>query len=112
MQYPGSGVLVLRDEVIEGRHPRASELLFVAEISDASLRFDLDVKAKLYARSNVPEYWVVDLVNRRIVTHRDPANGVYRDIRAFGEAESVSTAGHPETKVPVSELLLVASAAQ
>jgi len=36
-------------------------VLLLVEIADGSAEYDLGYKAELYARQNVPEYWVVDL---------------------------------------------------
>lgn len=102
---PEPDAVVFLHPVIENRHPRADEVLLVAEVSDTSLRFDLSVKAGLYARSAIPEYWVVDLVNRRLIVCRNPTEGVYRDVKVFAETESVSTATRPEAAIPVTELL-------
>src|ERR1019366_10329935 len=35
-------------------------------------RFDLTVKAGLYARAGIVEYWVLDLTGRRLIVHREP----------------------------------------
>ena len=67
-------------------HPTASDVLLLIEVSDSTLRYDLENKARLYAMHGVPEYWVVDLVNRRIVRHRTPSQTEYseRDVIASG----------------------------
>ena len=51
-------------------HPTAKDILLLIEVSDSTLRYDLEDKARLYAMHRVAEYWVVDLVNHRIVRHR------------------------------------------
>lgn len=51
-------------------HPTAKDVLLLIEISHTTLRYDLEDKARLYAKHRIPEYWVVDLVNRRCVRHR------------------------------------------
>jgi Uma2 family endonuclease len=58
-------------------HPIAGEILLLIEVSDSTLRYDLDVKARLYAKHGVPEYWVVDLVARRVWRHRRPRGQQY-----------------------------------
>jgi Uma2 family endonuclease len=67
-------------------HPTAKDVLLLIEISDSTLRYDLEEKARLYATHRIPEYWVVDLVNRRIVRHRAPHRAGYeqRDDVAAG----------------------------
>ncbi|HJR71728.1 MAG TPA: Uma2 family endonuclease [Gammaproteobacteria bacterium] len=45
----------------------------MAEVGDSTLRYDLDVKARLYATHSIPEYWVVDLVDNCVWRHRRPS---------------------------------------
>ena len=56
--WPGYGVV----------HPDAKSALLVVEVSDATIRYDLREKMKLYADALIPEYWAVDL-NQNVV-HR------------------------------------------
>ena len=49
---------------------RGPDALLVIEISDSSLRHDLRRKAELYRREGVREYWVIDMVGRRLIVHR------------------------------------------
>jgi Uma2 family endonuclease len=51
--------------------------LLVVEVSDSTLRYDREVKTNLYARSNVPEVWVVDLQANRVHVYRSPSNAEY-----------------------------------
>jgi Uma2 family endonuclease len=67
------------------RHPRGSELSLLVEVSDSSLRQDLIVKRDLYTRAAVKEYWVLDLQGRRLIVHRDPVQGAYRQIEILAE---------------------------
>lgn len=72
---------------------RPEHLRMVVEIADRTLNFDLGPKARLYARSKIPEYWVLDITGRRLVVHRNPSDGVYTAIHAFSAGESVSPIG-------------------
>jgi Uma2 family endonuclease len=58
-------------------HPTAKDVLLLIEVSDSTLRYDLDTKSRLYAKHGIPEYWVVDLVNRRIVRHQASDGSAY-----------------------------------
>lgn len=51
----------------------------VAEISNTSLNKDLGDKAALYAAAGVPEYWVLDVVERRLWVHRGPDGQSWRE---------------------------------
>ena len=87
------------------RHPRGDELLLLIEIGDTSARFDRTVKAKLYARAGVPEYWVVDLPKRMLHVYRKPIGEDYQQALHFREPEMISPDCMPEAMVSVSELL-------
>jgi Uma2 family endonuclease len=41
--------------------PQPNDLHLVVEVADSSLTFDLTVKAALYARAGIVEYWVLDV---------------------------------------------------
>jgi Uma2 family endonuclease len=84
--------------------------LLVIEVADASLEYDLGEKAALYAEAGVPEYWVVDLVERVLVVHRDPYEGSYRARMTLDESARFAPASWPELAFEVSLLLPPASA--
>src|SRR5882724_11601926 len=86
------------------RHPRGDEVLLVVEVSYTSVAFDLSRKAVLYAGAGVREYWVLDLVRRMLVVHRQPDGSTYRLIQLFSEDDTVSMEGRRET-IRVSEIL-------
>jgi Uma2 family endonuclease len=67
---PDFALVKAKPDAYRDAHPVAKDVLLVIEVSDSTLRFDLDVKARLYATQGIPEYWVIDLVNRRLVRHR------------------------------------------
>src|ERR1700733_3231151 len=62
-------------------HP--AEPYLVIEVSEASLSYDRTTKPRLYAEQGVPEYWIVDVVSRRIEVHRDPAGSAFRSTQVF-----------------------------
>ncbi len=88
-------LLVLRGRLrdYEGRRvdPPADVALLV-EVSDTSLAYDTTVKATLYAKQGVPEYWIVNLQNRTLEVRRRPRPemGAYAETVVFREDESVA----------------------
>jgi Uma2 family endonuclease len=103
---PEPDVVVLTQDKPEfdKRHPRGNELLLVIEVADTSAAFDLSRKAAMYAAAEVPEYWVLDLIRRMVVVHRQPSPVGYRLIRLFWENDLVSLENRSET-IRASELL-------
>ncbi len=53
-------------------HPGAAQTLLVIEVSDTTLDYDRERKARVYARAWIREYWLVNLVDRCVEVYRDP----------------------------------------
>lgn len=83
--------------------PGPSDVRLLVEISDTTLAFDLKTKARLYARAGIREYWVVDVVGRRIVVHRDPRAGVYEDVTSHHAGESIEPLSAPGSSFKVDD---------
>ncbi len=91
-------------------HPTTAAL--VVEISDSTLRKDRILKAHVYAQAGLPEYWIVNLVDRQLEVHRDPGPDSDRKGRfRYGSVTIVPESGRicplaaPDSVVPVSDLL-------
>lgn len=103
---PEPDAVVLRrsfSELADG-NPRPGDVALVVEVADTTLRFDRTVKAGLYARAGLAEYWVVDTVGERVYVHRDALEGVYQSVVEFGREESVSPLAKPEGAIRVESL--------
>jgi Uma2 family endonuclease len=83
----------------------ASDVCLVVEISDTTLREDLKIKSALYASGNIPEYWVIDVTNRRIIQHLLPKDNAYTQIVTLADTDEIAPQLHPLQKVSVSKLL-------
>ena len=93
---PDLSVVRPREDYYRTAHPRAADVLLLVEISDSTLRYDREVKVALYARSGIPEVWIVDLQGEQVHFHRTPAEGRYAaqsSTGAPGEAPIGSLAG-------------------
>lgn len=53
------------------RHPCAEEVLLVVEVSFSSQGYDR-LKSKVYARTGVREYWIVDVKRREVEVNAEP----------------------------------------
>lgn len=83
-------------------HPATA--LLVVEVSRSSRSFDRGRKQRLYARTGIPEYWVLDLVDDCLFVHRDPAPEGYRTVLREERGATVMPL-HARAEVAVSELL-------
>ena len=90
------------------RHPRPEDLLLLIEVSDTTLRFDLNAKANLYALAGIREYWTIDAAGRRLIVHRQPSPEGYREIMVYNADEAATPLAYPDSPVRVSFLLPLA----
>jgi Uma2 family endonuclease len=81
--------------------PQPRDLDLVVEIADTSLPFDLTTKAALYARAGIAEYWILDVIGRRLIVHRNPEGGEYGTVESYSEQESVAPLAAPDSSFPV-----------
>jgi Uma2 family endonuclease len=84
--------------------------LLIVEVSDSSFTFDVTEKAELYATAGVPDYWVIDLANRRLLVLRDPAplpdgGSAYRTQLIRYSNDTISPLEKPSATVSISDLL-------
>jgi Uma2 family endonuclease len=92
--------------VFRETNPGPQDIALLVEVAETTLRFDLGAKARLYARSRIPEYWVLDVSDRRLIVHRNPEQGRYTTVVAYGAEESVAPLAASEHSVLVSSLFL------
>jgi Uma2 family endonuclease len=55
------------------RHPGPADVGLIIEVADASLLRDQRDKTRIYARANLPCYWIVNLVDQRIEVYAQPS---------------------------------------
>jgi Uma2 family endonuclease len=56
-----------------GRHPGPAEIGIVIEVADRSLQRDRSVKGPIYAEAGLPEYWLINLVDKQIEVYSQPS---------------------------------------
>lgn len=102
---PEPDVVIVRADASQDHTPTPEDTLLVIEVSDSSIRYDRQVKAPLYARTGVPELWIVDLGAQRVEAHGDPAPDGYRTVRYFPRGERISPAFAPDLVIEVDAIL-------
>lgn len=104
---PEPDVAVFRESLMVHAGPtlEPADVLLVVEVSDTTLAFDLRNKAALYGRAGIAEYWVLDIVGRRLVVHRQPRATGYGDLMEYVEGEALSLLSRPEASLAVADML-------
>jgi len=94
-----------RENFYGTRHPRPEDVVLLIEVSETTLQYDRKVKLPIYARSDVPEVWIVDLKNEVIHVYRNPKGTAYLATETKRRGESVAPGAFPEFAIKVDDLL-------
>ncbi len=101
---PDLAVVSAREDFYKARHPIASDVLLLVEVSQSSSGQDRRNKIPLYARHSVPEVWIVDLARQQLQVYRAPREGNYTEISAAAKPGLAVLSALPDVKVDLSDL--------
>ena len=103
---PDIAIAIGSHKSYEKCHPAPDDLLVVIEISDSTLRRDITRKRDLYAQAGIPEYWVVDLQNRRLEIFRSPDGETYTDRRSLPDTstEAIALLAFPDCTITPKDI--------
>jgi Uma2 family endonuclease len=87
------------------RHPRAEDIYLVVEVADSTLKQDCELKDKLYARSGIADYWVIDLKYRRVHIFQQPTPTGYTSHLILTAPNLVSPLAFPTAIVSIESIL-------
>ncbi len=110
--HPEPDVAVVAGSLEEYLRAHPTSALLVVEVSDTTLPLDRGAKAVVYAETRIPEYWIVNLVDRVLEVHRDPApmpdrpgGHGYRTVFTLGPAQHLSPLAVPGATIAAQDLL-------
>src|SRR5438034_6339599 len=86
-------------------HAGPADIFLIIEVADSSLEYDQDIKMHLYAETRVPEYWVSDIRDERIIAYSDIQGNTYRTIREFQRGDTLKPQLLPECPIAAGLLL-------
>lgn len=87
---PDAAVVKEREDGYRKAHPLPEDVLLIIEVADTSVEFDMQVKAHLYARAGIPEYWVVDVKAGCLQVFTSPSEEGYQNCQMLGAEDSVT----------------------
>jgi len=106
---PDVVVVQYRDDEYVSRHPGPDDIYLAIEVSRTTLQFDRDTKYQLYARENIAEYWVVNLIDDSLEVYQDPyvdssGQAGYRTKQTFGHDKYVPLLMFPSCRILVDDI--------
>jgi Uma2 family endonuclease len=84
--------------------PKPADILLLVEVSDSTLKKDRGRKARLYARSGIRDYWIVNIKEQTIEVFRDPVGSKFRSVTIFKEGQRIHPLAFPDVALDVARL--------
>jgi Uma2 family endonuclease len=78
--------------------------MLAIEVAASSLTYDKGLKARLYARHGVHEFWVIDANERVTWVHTGPTGETWSSIVEHGPDEALTTPALPNFSIRHSEI--------
>jgi Uma2 family endonuclease len=103
LSEPEPDVAVVPTGDYDTAHPDRAYLII--EVAESSLSIDRGVKQRLYAVCEVPEYWIVNVVDRTIEVFTEPVGGTYTKMARYERGQSLCPIGFPDVEVRVVDVM-------
>ena len=84
--------------------PRPEDTLLVVEVAASSLDYDRTVKLALYARSGIPEVWIVNMAAGEVEAYRSPVGDGYTSMTRVGRGSTLTIVALPEVRIAVADI--------
>jgi Uma2 family endonuclease len=107
---PEPDIAVVTGSPRDYRDDHPSTALLILEVADTSLAFDRTVKASLYARAGIADYWVLNVSDEMLEIHRTPERSTdaprgWRYVERFSARDGVAPLARPDGVISVTDLL-------
>lgn len=102
---PDIAIVRRRADNYRSGHPTGDGTPLIVEVSDSTLSYDRRVKAPLYARARVPDFWIVDLRHRVVEVHQHPTDGQYLNTANVRAGDTLITPFLPDVVLAIDEML-------
>ena len=91
-------------------HPTPADIVLLIEVSVSTLKTDQTLKAALYARAGIADYWLLNVSARQLEVRRDPGlldggEYGYRSLQIISADGQVSPLAAPDALINVADML-------
>ena len=101
---PDISILRARDDYYTTAHPEPGDTLLVIEVADSSLAYDLNEKAPRYAKSMIPEMWLVDLEAEVVRVFTRPGPSGYANEPEMPRGSTIASVSVEGLRVEVNDI--------
>jgi Uma2 family endonuclease len=96
--------LVVYPKGLKLEEVKGSDILLAIEVALTSLDYDRGLKARLYSRHGVNEFWVIDAARRRTFVHTGPEADSWGSIIERGPDAALTFAALPDFSVRLASI--------
>lgn len=102
---PDIALVEYRADGYASRHPGPADVLLLIEVADTTLDKDHGVKLPLYARSGIPEVWIVNLEDDVIEIYTTPGVDGYQTARTAVRGDTLRPNLLPALALSATDIL-------
>lgn len=109
---PEPDLVIVQGSRVLYRETHPSRPVLALEVADSSLEFDRLQKGSLYARAGIPDYWIVNIIERVLEIYRDPGPATsapygwrYSSMQSLAPSAVAVPLAFPSARLAVSMLL-------
>lgn len=102
---PDIAIVQLPATIYRNHHPYAQNIYWLIEVSNRTLTKDLEQKIITYARNGIPEYWVIDLKNKKLIVHTQIQNNSYSKVIEY-RSGTIASQAFTQIQIDLDKLLL------
>lgn len=102
---PQPDLLLLRPRAVSYSQelPASQDVLLAVEVADTTVRFDRLVKSRLYARAEIPEFWLCLAREGSVEVYRMPGADGYASVTLHGPGQTISPLAFPDVSFAVTD---------
>jgi Uma2 family endonuclease len=108
---PEPDVAIIKGNVRDFSQAHPTTAALIVEVADTTLHFDRREKASLYARAGIKDYWILNLLDKRLEVYRKPIQDAsqplgfsYSEIRILTQIDSIKPLS-AKIEIVVADLL-------
>jgi Uma2 family endonuclease len=102
---PQPDLVLLRQRAVSYSRelPASQDVLLAVEVAETTVRLDRLVKARLYARAAIPEFWLCLARDGAIEVYRGPSVDGYAGVTLHSPGQAVSPLAFPDVSFAVTD---------
>lgn len=101
---PDIAIIKRRSDFYAEQLPQPEDVLLIIEVADSSLEYDCETKIPLYAKENIKEVWLVNLIENILQIYKEPTPEGYNTMLKCRYNQKISPENFSDITLTVSEI--------